>query len=212
MDLGEWCALVHLDIGMRTGLEVVEEQLRQLAEAADATAGTIELAILRDVRRPNHFEMIGRYESEDAYHRHQVAASNLAFRRSVGPVLGSPYEDRLHGPKGQQSWPSASIGDLVVITQVEARPDQQGSATARFDAVVAAQSTNANLVGQVALQRKGMANNLEALSVWSGPAGFEDFLGSEPAASSRASLEESLLAPIDDRLFLLFAGTCGRVR
>jgi quinol monooxygenase YgiN len=206
MDPGEWCALVHVDIGMRSGLEVVEDALRSLV-AGSVSTGTIELVALKDERRPNHFEVVGRFSSEAAYREHQVAEPNLAFRGSIGPILGSPYEDRLHGARGAQHWPSAKVGDFVVVTQVEARPDRLDEATTRFDAFVAERSGEAGLVGQVALQRRYLPNNLEAVSVWTGPASFDDYAGSTAGAASRAELEQLLLAPIEDRRFELLAGT-----
>ncbi|MBO0886837.1 MAG: antibiotic biosynthesis monooxygenase [Acidimicrobiales bacterium] len=201
----EWCALVHVDIGMRTGLEVVEDALRSFVAGSASSSGVIELVALKDERRPNHFEVVGRFGSEAAYHEHQVAEPNLAFRRSIGPVLGSPYEDRLHGARGRQHWPGAKVGDFVVITQMEARPDRLDAATTRFDAFVSERSAGPGLLGQVALQRRYLPNNLEVVSVWSGPEAFDDHAGS--SAASRAGLEEVLLAPIEDRRFELFAGS-----
>ena len=206
MDSDEWCALVHVDIGMRTGLEVVEDALRSFVAGSGSTKGVIELVALKDERRPNHFEVVGRFGSEAAYHEHQVAEPNLELRRSIGPVLGSPYEDRLHAGRGQQRWPEAKVGDFVVITQMEARPDRQDDATARFDAFVSERSADPGLVGQIALQRRYLPNNLEVVSVWTGPEAFDDHAGSPTTAASRSGLEEVLLAPIEDRRFELFAG------
>lgn len=207
MDSAEWCAVAHVDIGMRTGLEVIEDALRSFVAGSASASGVIELVALKDERRPNHFEVVGRYRSEAAYHEHQVTEPNLAFRKSIGPVLGSPYEDRLHGARGQQHWPKASVGDFVVITQMEARPDRLEAATTRFDAFVAERSAEPGLVGQVALQRRHLPNNLEVVSVWTGPETFDRYTGSSAAVASRAGLEEVLLAPVEDRRSELFAGT-----
>lgn len=206
MNPDEWCALAHVDIGMRTGLEVVEDALGKFVADSVSATGTIGLAALEDERRPNHFEVVGRYSSETAYREHQVAEPSLAFRRSIGPILGSPYEDRLHGARGPQDWPSARVGDFVVITQIEARHDRLDAAAARFDAFVAERPAG-GLVGQVALQRRYLPNNLEVVSLWTGPEAFDEYAGSRPAVASRAELEELLLAPIEDRRFVLLAGT-----
>jgi quinol monooxygenase YgiN len=206
MEPGEWCAIVHVDIGMRSGLEVVEDALRALVEGSAGTTGTIEVVALRQEGKPNHFEVIGRYASEDAYKDHLVSASNLAFRSMVAPILGSPYEDRILGPRGDQRWPTASLDDFVVVTQVEARPTQLEAALSRFDDFVAEQSAAEGLVGQVALQRPYFANNLEIVSVWADSAAFDDYLASDRAQSSRAALEEKFLAPVDHRRYALIAG------
>ncbi len=206
MDLDEWCVLAHVDIGMRAGLEFAEDALRDMATAADPAAGVLDLIALKDEKRANHFEVVGRFGSEAAYHAHQVAPSNLAFRRLVGPVLGSPYEDRLHAPRGQQEWPTTTIGGFVVITQVEARPDQLDAAIERFDVLVAEQAAADGFLGQVVLQRRYLANNLEAMSVWTAPEAFDAHLGSGSPTSTFDALEEMLVAPIENRRFHLLAG------
>jgi quinol monooxygenase YgiN len=210
METGEWCAVVHVDIGMRTGLEVVEDALRALVDASTETAGTAGIAALRVEGKPNHFEVVGRFASESAYQNHLVSPSNLAFRSMIAPVLGSPYEDRLHGARGDQRWPTASVDDFVVITQVEARPTQLDAALAAFDGFVAEQSSADGLVGQVALQRRFLPNNLEVVSVWTGSDAFEEYLATEQAASRRAELQAELLAPVDNRRYALIAGAWSR--
>ena len=206
MEPGEWCAIVHVDIGMRSGLEVVEDALRALVEGSAESDGTIEVVALRQEGKPNHFEVIGRYASEDAYKDHLVSASNLAFRSMVAPILGSPYEDRIHGPRGDQRWPSASLDDFVVVTQLEARPTRLDAALSHFDDFAAEQSAAKGLVGQVALQRPYFANNLEVVSVWADSAAFDHYLASDRVQSARAALEEELLAPVDHRRYALIAG------
>jgi quinol monooxygenase YgiN len=206
MELGECCAIVHVDIGSRTGLEAVEDALRELVQSSAETAGTIDLVALRQEGKPNHFEVIGRYVSEGAYKEHLVSASNLAFRSLVAPILGSPYEDRIHGPRGEQRWPSASVDDFVVVTQIEGRPTKLDAVLSAFDEFASEQSAAKGLVGQVALQRPSLANNLEVVSVWANSTAFDDYLATDRAQPSRAALEEELLAPVDHRRYTLIAG------
>jgi quinol monooxygenase YgiN len=206
MELGERCAIVHVDIGSRTGLEAVEDALRELVQSSAETAGTIDVVALRQEGKPNHFEVIGRYASDSAYKEHLVGASNLAFRSMVAPILGSPYEDRIHGPREDQPWPSASLDDFVVVTQIEARPTEVDAALSHFDDFVVEQSSAKGLRGQVALQRPSLANNLEVVSVWADSAAFDDYLATDGAQSARAALEAELLAPVDHRRYTLIAG------
>jgi quinol monooxygenase YgiN len=206
MEQEERCAIVHVDIGMRSGLEVVEDALRELVQGSAETAGTINVVALRQEGKPNHFEVIGRFASENAYREHLVAPSNLAFRSLVAPILGSPYEDRIHGPRGDQRWPSASLDDFVVVTQIEARPTELDAALSLFDDFVGEQSSAKGLIGQVALQRPLTENNLEVISVWADAATFDAYLATNDARSSRGALEAELLAPVDHRRYALIAG------
>jgi quinol monooxygenase YgiN len=206
MELSEWCAVVHVDIGSRTGLEAVEDAFHALVDGSAGASGTLELVVLRSEGRPNHFELIGRFASEDAYHEHLVTPSNLVFRSTVAPILGSPYEDRLHSARGKQSWPVASLDDFIVVTQVEARPSELESALAAFDALVVQQSFAAGLRGQVALQRHYLPNNLELISVWESPEAFDAHLASDDGLALRSAFQALLLAPADDRRYTLIAG------
>jgi quinol monooxygenase YgiN len=147
VEANEWCAVAHIDIGPPDGPEAFEEGLSEFVEAADAAPGTSGRSALRPVSRPNHFEVIGRFASEVAYLSHLVTPSNLVPRKSIAPVPGSPYEDRVHGPRGPQNWPAAVRGDFVVIFQIEARPQHLAVAECRFDELAAVQLGVAGING-----------------------------------------------------------------
>src|SRR5271170_3233171 len=137
MDTNEWCAIAHIDFrpsfvdrgpriaarqaGNGPSFEEGEQVLRALV-AAGHPPGTVDLAVLQQLRAANHFEVIGRFSSEAAYEAHLISAANLGYRRGVAPALGSPYEDRLHRARGVQAWPGAGAGDVVVIMQIEIQP------------------------------------------------------------------------------------------
>lgn len=205
MELDEWCALVHVDIGMRSGLEVIEEAIQAYVAGASGAEGTLDLRALKDERRPNHFEVIGRYRDEAAYRSHQVHDATLAFRRAVGPVLGSPYEDRLHGPLGAQDWQLGDLGDFVTVTQVEARPDELDAAKTRLEAYLGDLGAVDGSRATTALERRFLGNNLEILTLWESPEAFDGFIASGAATTRRVALEELLLAPIEDRRLVVFA-------
>ena len=61
MELDEWCAAAHVDIGMRTGLEATEDALRDWTAGGSELPGVLDLLALKDERRPNHFEVVGRF-------------------------------------------------------------------------------------------------------------------------------------------------------
>jgi len=206
VDLDEWCAVVHIDIGSRSGLEEIEGRLHELVSDVGSTPGTIERAALRMAARPNHFELVGRYRSEAAYLEHLSTPSNLDFRKAIAPVLGSPYEDRIHGSRGAQTWPSAGIGDCVVITQLEVLPLHLDVAAAIIDEIAAGQSATPESAGQVVLQRRARQNNFEIISVWTSPDHFDANVTSRSTQTSRNTLEALLVAPIDDRKYQLLAG------
>ena len=154
----------------------------------------------------NHFEVIGRFSSEAVYEAHLISTANLGYRRGLAPALASPYEDRLHGARGEQAWPGAGAGDVVVIMQIDIQPPRLAEALSLVGEVAPAQSAEAAMSGQVLLQRRCRPSNLELISVWSSSEAFEEHLASGSAQAPRSALASRLVAPIDVRLHRLFAG------
>ena len=220
MDTNEWCAIAHIDFrpsfadrgariaalqaGEGPSLEEGEQVLRVLV-AAGRPPGTVGLAVVQ-LYAANHFEVIGRFSSEAAYEAYLISTANLGYRRGVAPALASPYEDRLHGARGEQAWPGAGADDVVVIMQIEIQPPRLDEALSLVEELAAAQSADAAMSGQVLLQRRYRPSNLELISVWSSSEAFEEHLASGSAQAPRSALASRLVAPIDVRPHRLFAG------
>jgi quinol monooxygenase YgiN len=182
MDTNEWCAITHIDFrpsfaargasiaalqaGNGPSLEEAEQVLRVLV-AAERPPGTVDLTVLQQLYAANHFEVIGRFSSEAAYEAHLISTANLGYRHGVAPALASPYEDRLHSARGEQAWPGAGAGDVVVIMQIEIQPPRLDEALSLVEELASAQSADAAMSGQVLLQRRHRPSNLELMSVWS---------------------------------------------
>jgi hypothetical protein len=116
-----------LQAGNGPGFEEGEQVLRVLV-AAGHPPGTVDLAVLQQLCAANHFEVIGRFSCEAVYEAYLISTANLGYRRSVAPALASPYQDRLLGARGEQAWPGAGAGDVVVIMQIEIQPPRLAEA------------------------------------------------------------------------------------
>jgi quinol monooxygenase YgiN len=221
MDTNGWCAIAPIDFrpsfadrgaliaalqaGKAPNFEEAEEVLRVLG-AAEHPTGTVDLAVLQQLHAANHFEVIGRFSSEVAYEAYLISPANLEYRRGVAPTLGSPFEDRLYSASGQQVWPSAGVGDVVVIMQIDVQPPHLDEAFSLVEELAAAQSADGAVRDQVLLYRHHRPSNLELISVWSSSEALEERLASGPAQAPRSGLVSRLLAPIDVRSHRLFAG------
>jgi len=123
------------------------EQVLRVLVAAGHPPGTVDLAVL-------------------------ISAANLGYRRGVAPALASPCQDRLHGARGEQAWPGAGAGDVVVIMQIEIQPPRLDEALSLVGELAAAQSADAAMSDRVLLQRRCRPSNLELISVWSSSQAF----------------------------------------
>jgi quinol monooxygenase YgiN len=85
--------VAHLDIATpdRSG---VERSLLKFAAAARQTDGNLGLEILQQIDHPNHFNLVSAWLGEQPYRVFVASPAAVEFRQAIGPLLGSPYDDR----------------------------------------------------------------------------------------------------------------------
>ena len=86
--------VAHMDIASqdRAGIEA---SLRKLAAAARRSDGTLGFEILQQTDHPNHYNLVSAWLGESPFRAFSASATAREFRRTIAPVLGSPYDERL---------------------------------------------------------------------------------------------------------------------
>ncbi len=70
--------------------------LHQFAAESRKDPGCISFQVLQEPQRRNHFTLVQVWQSEDAFIAHEAAAHTRATREKLQPILGSPFDQRLH--------------------------------------------------------------------------------------------------------------------
>ncbi len=70
--------------------------LQQFAADSRHDAGVVRFELLQDNGRSNHFTLIEVWESAKAFEVHEAAEHTKSFREKLQPMLGSPFDERLH--------------------------------------------------------------------------------------------------------------------
>lgn len=70
--------------------------LRGLAEASRKDEGNLRFDVLQHMMRANHFTVIEAWQSQKALDTHAAAAHTRQFRDGLGPITGSPLDQRLY--------------------------------------------------------------------------------------------------------------------
>lgn len=86
--------VAHLDIGNPNHAQV-EAALRQLSAAARQSEGNLGFDVWQQTDHANHFNLIGGWLSESQFHAFRASRAARQFRQTVGPLLGSPYDERI---------------------------------------------------------------------------------------------------------------------
>jgi quinol monooxygenase YgiN len=87
--------VTHVDV--RSGREVTEGQLRQLAETTRSDPGHVRYdAYQQNAPRTNHFTLFAVWSGRKAYDAYGATAHWLQFVGAIAPTIGAPYDDRLY--------------------------------------------------------------------------------------------------------------------
>jgi quinol monooxygenase YgiN len=87
--------ITHIDI-IPTNMEAGRDLLESYATALRGEPGLMRFELLRQLYRPNHFETLAVWESEDHYVLSLGAQVTLVYRERLHPLLGAPFDDRVH--------------------------------------------------------------------------------------------------------------------
>jgi quinol monooxygenase YgiN len=89
---------LHLDV-FPPALDKTVEAAKQVAEAARKVDGNLRYDVVRSARPSgNHQTLLAAWENRKAFDDYEISADTRRFRDTVGPLLGSPFDDRLYVP------------------------------------------------------------------------------------------------------------------
>ena len=70
--------------------------MEQFATAARTEPGAVRVEVFEELSRPNHSTVVENWESRQAYDDHLAAEPTKTYRTRLQPMLGSPFDERLH--------------------------------------------------------------------------------------------------------------------
>ena len=70
--------------------------LREFAADSRRDPGVVRFEVLQQDSRLNHYTIVEVWQSRDAFEKHSAAEHTKRFREKLQPMLGSPFDERLH--------------------------------------------------------------------------------------------------------------------
>ena len=70
--------------------------LQQYGAESRKDPGAVRIEVLVQDGRPNHFTVVEVWQSRDAFEAHSALAHTKRSREKLQPMLGSPFDERLH--------------------------------------------------------------------------------------------------------------------
>jgi (4S)-4-hydroxy-5-phosphonooxypentane-2,3-dione isomerase len=89
---------LHLDV-FPPGIDATLTAAKAVAEAARKSEGNLRYDVVRSVNPPqSHTTLLAAWQNRKAFDAYEDSAYARQFRDAVGPLLGSPFDDRLYVP------------------------------------------------------------------------------------------------------------------
>jgi len=87
--------VTHVDV-MPKFTKAARDLLNQFAVESRKDAGAVRIEVYEELSRPNHSTVVEIWSGRKAYEDHLGAAHTRAYRAKLQPMLGSPFDERLH--------------------------------------------------------------------------------------------------------------------
>lgn len=88
--------VTHVDIGGPALAAQGAKLLQQFATDSVKDPGSVRFELLREPNRINHFTIVEVWQNKQAFEAHLALAHTKSFREKIQPLLGSPFDERLH--------------------------------------------------------------------------------------------------------------------
>ena len=88
--------VTHVDVLGQNGAAEAAKMLHQFAADSRGDQGSVRFEVLRDPDRLNHFTIVEVWRNRQDFESHLAASHTRAFREKLQPMLGSPFDERLH--------------------------------------------------------------------------------------------------------------------
>jgi quinol monooxygenase YgiN len=87
--------VTHVDVTPNYASDAAK-LLLQFAADSHKDIGSVRFELLGDLSRKNHFTFVSVWENQAAFNAHLEANHTKQFRDKLQPMLGSPFDERLH--------------------------------------------------------------------------------------------------------------------
>jgi quinol monooxygenase YgiN len=90
-------AVTHVDIiGGGGNLDEAIKLIQEYVADSQKDPGAVRIEFLQHEKRRNHFTLVEVWQTKDAFEAHTASARTKQFREKLHPLLGSPFDERLH--------------------------------------------------------------------------------------------------------------------
>jgi quinol monooxygenase YgiN len=87
--------VTHVDVTPNYTADTTKA-LHEFAADSKKDPGVVRFEVLQQDSRPNHYTVVEVWQTRQAFEAHSAAEHTKRFREKLQPMLGSPFDERLH--------------------------------------------------------------------------------------------------------------------
>ena len=87
--------VIHVD-SIPPDAAAATKLLQQYVVDTRKEKGAVRIEVYVESARTNHFSIVEVWQDKPAFEAHEAAAETKKFREQIQPMLGSPFDERLH--------------------------------------------------------------------------------------------------------------------
>ena len=87
--------VTHVDVTPNYTADATKA-LHEFAAESKKDPGIVRFEVLQQDSRPNHYTIVEVWQTRQAFEAHSAAEHTKRFREKLQPMLGSPFDERLH--------------------------------------------------------------------------------------------------------------------
>jgi quinol monooxygenase YgiN len=176
--------------------------LRQYREASRQEAGHIGLEVLQQSGRPDHFAILERWQDQQAFEAHAMAAHTRQCRDQLRRLCVSPYDERPHTGLAMGSTRAARAeGATYVVTHADAIPPAKDDAMALLQQLAEASRHENGGVRFEVLQQRNRQNHFTVVEIWQDQRALEAHVMAAHTRQFREQFQPMTGSLYDERLY-----------
>ena len=174
--------------------------LRAYAAESQGESGNQRFQVLQRTGRPNHFAILDAWDDQQALDDHAAATHTTAFRKSLEPLLYSPYDERRSTPTMGTAG-AGREGEVYVLTHIDLAGQGREDGMALVERLVTASRRDPGAVDVGVVIQDSRTNHMTLFEVWSSVANQEAHSMAEHTIQVRNGLLSRIGSPYDERLY-----------
>jgi quinol monooxygenase YgiN len=177
--------------------------LRQYGQASRTDAGLMDLEVLQQCARPDHFATVATWQDQKSFEAHGNTAHTRAMHERLQTLRSSPYDERLHHgfvpATAPASRPEAAV---YAVTHADAIPPAKDDAMQLLKQLAEVSRHDEGSVRFEVLQQRSRLNHFTIVEIWRDQKALEAHVVAAHTRQFREQFQPMSGSLYDERLYV----------